>query len=377
METARLRLRQWTDADREPLARLNADPEVMRHFPAPLTRAESDAMLDRMRAHIDEKGWGFWAAEKREGGELAGIVGLVTVKDIMPFAPGVEVGWRLARAHWGQGYAAEGARVSLAHGFGPLKLQEIVSLTALTNTASQRVMERIGMRRAGTFDHPALPEGHALRPHCLYRITRSEWERSGAPAAFACGAFDARELAPAEMAQMQRFYDENPGYFRIVEGAPAARDAAWQDFVQWVPSGWVCRGKHVIAFRDREGRIVGVADVLFDLFSPGVWHIGLFLTAERLHGSGVPHALYAHLEAWMRSRGARWIRLGVVRDNARGARFWEKMGYIDVARREGVVYGSKSHTLRVMAKALAGGTLGEYRALVARDREPAEELENP
>jgi GNAT superfamily N-acetyltransferase len=187
------------------------------------------------------------------------------------------------------------------------------------------------------------------------------------PVAFACGMFQARSLTRDEIPEMQRFYEANPRYFEIVEGGPAAKDAAQADFDQMPPPEWPCGGKHVIAFRDREGRIVGAANLLHDVFAPGVWIVGLFLTAERLHGTGVPHALYAHMEAWMRSRGARWLRLGVVRDNVRGARFWEKVGYVDVARREGYVLGPKSHTLRVMAKPLAGGTLEEYRALVPRD----------
>lgn len=114
-----------------------------------------------------------------------------------------------------------------------------------------------------------------------------------------------------------------------------------------------------------------MADIVSDLFAEGVWHLGFFMAAERLHGTGVPHALYAHLEAWMRSKGARRLRLGVVRENLRGARFWEKVGYVDVAQRRDYEQGGKRHTLRVMAKPLAGGSFDEYRALVPRDREPA------
>jgi RimJ/RimL family protein N-acetyltransferase len=370
IETRRLRLRQWTDADREPLARLNADPEVMRHFPAPLTRAESDAMLDRMRAHIDAKGWGFWAAETLEGDELAGIVGLVPVKDVMPFAPAVEVGWRLAKGHWGRGYATEAAQAAVDHGFGALELREIVSLTAKTNLPSQAVMARLGMSRSASFDHPAIATDHVLRPHWLYRLSRER-------AAFPCGNFSARQATHADLPELQRFYEANPGYFVMVEGEPPGPHAARASLHGLPPMEWPFTRKLLLAFRGRDGRIAGVADILADLFSQGVWHVGFFMVADRLHGSGVPHALYAHLEAWMRAQGARWLRLGVVRGNARAERFWENVGYVDVAERRDHPQGIKRHTLRVMAKPLAGGSLDQYRDLVPRDREPVAALENP
>jgi RimJ/RimL family protein N-acetyltransferase len=361
IETARLRLRQWTDADREPLAALNADPEVMRFFPAPLTRGESDAMMDRMSAHIAAHGWGFWAAETREGAEFVGIVGLVPVKGEMPFS-GVEVGWRLAKAHWHKGYATEAARAAVDFGFGTLGLREIVSLTARLNLPSQAVMARLGMERVEGFDHPGLAADSPLRPHWLYRL-------SSEPVAFACGTFGAREVRVADIPEVQRFYEANPGYFVHVGGSRPGPSAAREDLEALPPMEWPFTRKLLIAFRGRGGEIVAVADVLANLFSPGVWHLGFFMAADPLHGSGVPHALYAHLEAWMRSQGARWLRLGVVRGNARGERFWEKMGYVDVAERRDYPLGAKRHTLRVMAKPLAGGTLDAYRELVPRDRE--------
>jgi RimJ/RimL family protein N-acetyltransferase len=367
LETARLRLRQWTDADREPLARLNGDPEVMRYFPARLTRAESDAMLERMRAHIDANGWGFWAAETREDREFIGIVGLIPVKEVMPFAPGVEVGWRLAKAHWGRGYATEGANAAIEHGFGSLGLREIVSLTAQLNEPSQAVMARLGMSRAGAFEHPALAADSPLRPHWLYRLSRE-------PVAFACGNFDARQVLWRDVADLQRFYEANPGYFERVEGTAPGPARAREEIHGLPPMSWPLTRKLVIAFRARDGGIVGVAEMMQDLFSKGVWNVGFFMVADALHGSRVPHALYAHLEAWMRAQGARWLRLGVVRGNRRAERFWEKVGYVDVAQRRNYAQGALRHDLRVMAKPLAGGSLHEYRELVPRDREPA--LEN-
>ena len=161
-------LRQWRDADREPFAALNADPEVMRHFPSTMTRAESDAFVDRAAALIDERGWGLWAVEVREVAPFVGFVGL-NVPSFMPDA--VEIGWRLAKEHWGNGYATEAAREALRYGFDELGLQEIVSFTVVANTPSRRVMERIGMTHEPErdFDHPNVPQGPFKR-HVLYAI---------------------------------------------------------------------------------------------------------------------------------------------------------------------------------------------------------------
>ena len=172
LQTERLCLRQWTPADREPFAALNSDPRVMEYLSEPLTRAASDAMADRLQTLIRERGWGFWAAELRATRELVGFVGLHTPSLELPFAPCVEVGWRLAVQHWGQGLATEGARAALLAGFETLDLKEIVSFTSLANVRSRAVMERLGMRPAGTFEHPHVPEGNPLRLHCLYRLER-------------------------------------------------------------------------------------------------------------------------------------------------------------------------------------------------------------
>lgn len=180
IDTPRLRLRQWRPADRAPFAALNADPRVMEHFPSTLDRAASDAIAERCEAHIAKLGWGFWAAERRNSGDFIGFVGLNVPTAALPFAPCVEIGWRLVHAAWGQGLASEAARAALAAGFETLGLAEIVSFTALSNRRSQAVMERLGMRRtAEDFDHPVLPEGHLLRRHCLYRLDADAWRTDG------------------------------------------------------------------------------------------------------------------------------------------------------------------------------------------------------
>jgi RimJ/RimL family protein N-acetyltransferase len=170
--TERLLLRQWREEDREPFAKLNADPETMRYFVSTMTREESDATVDWATALIDERGWGLWAVEVVGGAPFIGFVGL----NVPRFRPEwVEVGWRLRREHWGNGYATEAAREALRFGFEELGLDEIVSFTSVPNTPSRRVMERIGMTHDPTrdFDPPGVPEGHPLRRHVLYAISRS------------------------------------------------------------------------------------------------------------------------------------------------------------------------------------------------------------
>ncbi|MGW6282316.1 GNAT family N-acetyltransferase [Kribbella sp. NPDC055071] len=178
LTTDRLLLRQWRDSDREPFAALNADPAVMEHFMGLQSREVSDALIDRNIAAIDERGWGLWALEVKETGEFIGFTGLSVPSFEAHFMPAVEIGWRLSKGAWGNGYASEAARASLAHGFGPAGLDEIVSFTATTNEPSQRVMQRIGMihDEAGDFDHVRVPAGHRLQRHVLYRIDRPRWE---------------------------------------------------------------------------------------------------------------------------------------------------------------------------------------------------------
>ncbi len=171
LSTPRLLLRRWRVSDREPFAALNSDPEVMEHFPNRLTPAQSDDLVDRIEAGFERRGFGLWALETRPGGEFIGFTGLAAVPFEAHFTPAVEVGWRLARSAWGQGYASEAARASLAFGFDEVGLSEIVSFAVPGNARSLAVMERIGMVRdpAADFDHPGLPSDHPLGRHVLYR----------------------------------------------------------------------------------------------------------------------------------------------------------------------------------------------------------------
>lgn len=174
IRTERLLLRAWREEDRDPWAAMNADPDVMEFFPAPLDRAAADASFDRISSALEERGWGLWAVDL--DGEFLGFTGLAPVGFDADFAPAVEIGWRLARHAWGRGFATEAARAALEVAWRDLALDAVVSLTATGNQRSRAVMERLGMRRDpnGDFDHPRVPEGSPVRRHVLYRLARPE-----------------------------------------------------------------------------------------------------------------------------------------------------------------------------------------------------------
>jgi RimJ/RimL family protein N-acetyltransferase len=180
IRTERLLLRRWRDEDRAPFAALNADPVVRAHFQGTMTADESDAFIERVEAHWDEHGWGLWAMEVPGAAPFIGFAGLWPA-DYVDGSPMVEVGWRMAREHWGHGYATEAARAALRFGFDELGLDEIVSFTVPQNERSIAVMERIGLIRdpSRDFDHPrvdpvAYPQ---LVRHVFYRLDRGTWLR--------------------------------------------------------------------------------------------------------------------------------------------------------------------------------------------------------
>ena len=177
IETRRLILRQWRDSDCAPFAAMNADADVMRHFPAPLTREESDALANRIAAVIDARGYGLFALERRDDGAFIGFTGLWDVAFPCPVNGEVEIGWRLCRDAWGRGYATEAALAALDFGFDGLLLPRIVSFTTTTNAASQAVMRRIGMERreALDFDHPRIDPASPLRRHVVFVAERVNW----------------------------------------------------------------------------------------------------------------------------------------------------------------------------------------------------------
>jgi ribosomal-protein-alanine N-acetyltransferase len=174
--TQRLLLRHWREEDLAPFAALNSDAEVMRYFPAPLTRAQSDDLARFAQGLITVHGWGLWAVEMRGGAPFIGFVGLNRPRFEAHFTPAIEIGWRLDRPHWGHGYATEAATAALTFAFDELRCPEVVSFTSLVNERSLRVMRRLGMTRdpADDFDHPAVADG-PLRRHALYRMRRERW----------------------------------------------------------------------------------------------------------------------------------------------------------------------------------------------------------
>jgi ribosomal-protein-alanine N-acetyltransferase len=169
-------LRPWRDSDLAEFAAHNADPQVRAYFSNRLSREESDASAARIREHAERFGYGPFAVEIPGIARFAGFVGLMNIGFEAPFTPAVEIGWRLGRAYWGQGYATEGARAALDFGFRTIGLPEIFSMTPPSNRRSWAVMERIGMKRdpADDFDHPDVPDG-PLKRHVLYRISRADW----------------------------------------------------------------------------------------------------------------------------------------------------------------------------------------------------------
>lgn len=168
--------------------------------------------------------------------------------------------------------------------------------------------------------------------------------------------------------RLQQFFELNPEYHLAVGGEAPKPTEAQEEFESLPPAGWPFEKRWMLGFVANDDAMIGMANVISDLFAEGIWHIGLFVVATSLHGGGAAHVLYGHLESWMRDRGARWLRLDAVEGNLRAERFWARLGYLDIRKRSGVEMGKRINTLRVMAKPLANGTLSEYLAVLVRDR---------
>lgn len=171
LETERLILRQWQSSDLAPFAEMNADPEVMRYFPRPFTFAESEDSFRKVQNVINTNGWGWWALEHKETGEFIGATGLVSVLLHAYFVPAVEVGWRVRKQFWRQGYATEAANAAKDYAQYKLRLPKLVSFTAVQNIPSIGVMEKIGMTRLlPNFDHPNVEDDCPLKEHVVYEV---------------------------------------------------------------------------------------------------------------------------------------------------------------------------------------------------------------
>ena len=170
IETERLILRAWRETDLAPFIRMNADSEVMRYFPGTLDPAQTELLYRNILQEFADYGYGLYAAEEKQSGSFMGFIGFHWARFEADFCPCVEIGWRLAKEFWNRGYATEGASACLEHGAAELGFDKIYSFTSVNNLASQRVMQKLGMTLEQYFDHPAVPDGHALKPHVCYRI---------------------------------------------------------------------------------------------------------------------------------------------------------------------------------------------------------------
>ena len=174
IETERLILRTWQDSDFRRFTLMNQDPLVMEFFPKTLSQEESADSYRRITDFIQQKGFGLFAAEEKGSEEYMGFIGFNQPTFSSYFTPCIEIGWRLDRRFWNRGFATEGAKACLAYGFSSLDFKEVVSFTSTINKKSINVMKKIGMAFDGEFEHPNVEEGHPLRKHILYRISRPE-----------------------------------------------------------------------------------------------------------------------------------------------------------------------------------------------------------
>jgi predicted N-acetyltransferase YhbS/RimJ/RimL family protein N-acetyltransferase len=302
--TSRLVLRRWKDTDLEAFAQLNADPEVMEHFPGVMDRAASDALVERFEAHFAEHGFGPWAIEVHGGESFIGCVGLVHVGFAASFTPAVELTWRLARRSWGHGYASEAARAVCRFAFAELRLPALVSFTVPANQRSRAVMARLGMTHdpRDDFAHPRFAEGHPLRRHVLYRLSATSWAKG----------ITVREERASDVDAIHR-----------VEAAAFPTDAEAKLVDELRRSGALT----LSLVADVAGEVVGHI-----AFSP----ISVDSEAGRVVGVGL--APMAVLPAQQRRGiGARLIEEGLARLRAAGHRFCVVLGHPDYYPRHGFV----------------------------------------
>lgn len=166
----RLGFRKFRDSDLEPFFKMNADSEVMKFFPSTLDTEETQSLIMRINAHIDENGFGFFAIDLLSENRFIGFIGLKRTNFKADFTPCIEIGWRLDKEFWNKGLATEGATRCLEFAFLNLKLNEVYSFTSLLNKPSERIMQKIGMAKISEFDHPLVEKGSRLKKHCLYKI---------------------------------------------------------------------------------------------------------------------------------------------------------------------------------------------------------------
>jgi len=317
LSTDRLRLRRWRESDRAPFASINADPQVMEHYPAPLSRAESDAFIDRIEETFATRSLGLWAVEERESTEFIGYVGLWPAEFDAPFTPAVEIGWRLARAHWGRGLATEAARVALEDGFVRLELDEVVSFTSTANLRSRSVMRKLGLSHTTSddFEHPALDLGHPLRPHVLYRQPRLDW---------VCRQDE--RLRPATLSD-RPFLDRlrREVYADLIEAT----------FGEWVEERHLryestCFERGAISIIEMKGEPIGMIQLAPHPKGIEVCEIQIRNAMQRSGlGTALLRGVQAHAE-----HGSQAVALDVPKKNDRAKRLYERLGFAQVGSNE-------------------------------------------
>lgn len=186
-------------------------------------------------------------------------------------------------------------------------------------------------------------------------------------ALFSTARFRARELTEADAPCLQSFFEANPDYFTVTGGAPPRPDEALQEMRDVPPVGFSYSRMMLVGWLDGRDEMVAMATVVFDLFTEGVFHVGLFIVETRRWGEGIGRECFAALEAGARQAGCRWLRLGVVIGNTRAEDFWHRCGLVELRQRHGVEIGVLKQDLRTMAKPLADAAIADYLALVKRD----------
>lgn len=172
----RLGFRNWQSNDLTAFANLNADLEVMEHFPRPLTTQETSDYIDRLQKHFNKYGYNYFATEILESGDLIGFIGLAYQDYVTEFSPAVDIGWRLKKSAWGQGFASEGAKRCLEYGFTTLDLDSIIATCTKNNARSENVMKKLGMKKIADFNHPKLKRFPAYEQCICYRLNKEEWQ---------------------------------------------------------------------------------------------------------------------------------------------------------------------------------------------------------
>ena len=170
----RLGFRNWTKDDLPEFAKMNADKEVMEHFPKTLTKSESNSFIDRQQAHFKSYGYNYFVCEILETTEFIGFIGLSHQDFEASFTPAVDIGWRLKKSAWGKGYATEAAKRCLNYAFNSLKIDSVISICTQNNNKSEHVMKKIGMRKNSSFNHPLLKEYPTYEKCIQYAVSKND-----------------------------------------------------------------------------------------------------------------------------------------------------------------------------------------------------------